>query len=885
MSSFVFNNGYKIVDPTPSGDAGEVLNENFIRSSRNPFRLPVLDYITTPPGSPSEGNRYLVASGATGAWSGQDNDIAEYTDGVWRFNTPKEGWIVRDDDEDVHYQWDGSSWDIVKIRRTIRATATNTTLLLSDSILNVDASGGDRTITLPPASTSVGIVFRVYKIDTSGNLVIIDGDGSETINGNTTVSIAKQYGNIAITSDGSDYIIVGQIPLLPIVVDPAGNGDATTIAGALAVANSFSPSTSNPILIELTAGVYLNEPNPLTVPTGVSIVAPSGFGTTFVEPATTTAAIFEIESSALVSGITARGASGAGGVGFRASGGNQNGSVNSCLVRNCETGILATGSGTILAVNGCVIFRAPGETLSVGLEATSSASLNCVSPIVGGTAISQLTTSLFANGGTISATSIVTQEATNGLYANNSGTINSQGLRVVNTVNSIRSGSSGANSIFSSSTSIENSTTFDVLIEASSGLVNIIGISNLEKRSIASGATLNFTGIDKTTNRALLGGGAKVEGGLSVGVPGVQDIFTYIGEGGPYINNEFGQEIVEYWSYDDSASSGSKFSRFASNGGSQLTADNDAIIIGSLCPFQAIKLDIDTAAVLGSGSIVAEYWNGSSWVSTDYNAYGDEEELNFRGITPFTMVETQLLEVSKAVSQAAANDVADEVPEWDDSQDHYAIRFRNSGAITSGATFSGGSVIGNDVSVHTDGDIVLWGGSRGSDNITILPSIALEPTTNAAADENINFSTNISTIGIRNSLSGSQLTQIHYRLKVPEWVDTSSPAIVKISGFQLGTGSGNIELQLLVASYFEGQNINAGTLTEFGPFSDIQAATAISGQLVEHEIEVSLPGLPPGGRVVVALERDGSVGNGDDTLVDDWVIVDIDVEFSRKRLD
>lgn len=34
--------------------------------------------LTAPPGSPGDGDKYIVASGATGAWSGMENYLAEY---------------------------------------------------------------------------------------------------------------------------------------------------------------------------------------------------------------------------------------------------------------------------------------------------------------------------------------------------------------------------------------------------------------------------------------------------------------------------------------------------------------------------------------------------------------------------------------------------------------------------------------------------------------------------------------------------------------------------------------------------------------------------------------------------------------------------------------
>src|SRR6476660_6611711 len=48
--------------------------------------------LSEPPASPDGGSRYIVASGAGGAWAGQDGKVAAYQDGAWAFYAPKEGW-------------------------------------------------------------------------------------------------------------------------------------------------------------------------------------------------------------------------------------------------------------------------------------------------------------------------------------------------------------------------------------------------------------------------------------------------------------------------------------------------------------------------------------------------------------------------------------------------------------------------------------------------------------------------------------------------------------------------------------------------------------------------------------------------------------------------
>lgn len=82
------------------------------------------------------------------------------------------------------------------------------TLTLSDSICVVDATGGAVTITLPTAASAINRCFYIKKIDASGNAVTVDGDGSETIDGATTASLASQYDSVQVVSDGTEWWII-----------------------------------------------------------------------------------------------------------------------------------------------------------------------------------------------------------------------------------------------------------------------------------------------------------------------------------------------------------------------------------------------------------------------------------------------------------------------------------------------------------------------------------------------------------------------------------------------------------------------------------------------------------------------------------------------------
>lgn len=83
----------------------------------------------------------------------------------------------------------------------------NTTLTVANVVVLCDASSGSLTITLPAAATKVGLYY-IKKIDSSGNTVTIDGNGSETIDDALTVVISIQYESKTLAPDGSNWYII-----------------------------------------------------------------------------------------------------------------------------------------------------------------------------------------------------------------------------------------------------------------------------------------------------------------------------------------------------------------------------------------------------------------------------------------------------------------------------------------------------------------------------------------------------------------------------------------------------------------------------------------------------------------------------------------------------
>ena len=55
-------------------------------------QLSVAARLATPPASPEEGGRWIVATSPTGAWTGRAGQVAERSQGEWLFHVPQPGW-------------------------------------------------------------------------------------------------------------------------------------------------------------------------------------------------------------------------------------------------------------------------------------------------------------------------------------------------------------------------------------------------------------------------------------------------------------------------------------------------------------------------------------------------------------------------------------------------------------------------------------------------------------------------------------------------------------------------------------------------------------------------------------------------------------------------
>jgi uncharacterized protein DUF2793 len=114
-------------------------------------QLSVLDGArVAPPAQPATGDRYLIASGATGDWAGKDGQIAVFDGTGWTCVMPKTGWRADIIPTGAQVRFDGAAWvaalpdlqNVPQIGVQATADATNRLVVASDATLFSHDGGG-----------------------------------------------------------------------------------------------------------------------------------------------------------------------------------------------------------------------------------------------------------------------------------------------------------------------------------------------------------------------------------------------------------------------------------------------------------------------------------------------------------------------------------------------------------------------------------------------------------------------------------------------------------------------------------------------------------------------------------------------------------------------
>lgn len=157
-----------------------------------------------PPGSPADGDAYIVDS-LTGLWSSFAlDDLAIYYNGSWRNIPPSQGPLVYVDDEDLRLSWDGAAWTIAVNSGAINTQTVNYTTVLTDSYKYIRMDlGTPLTCTIPPSASvnyPLGTTMTIRRVGV-GTVTIIAGAGV-TFNG--SISLPAQNDSVTLVKVDTD---------------------------------------------------------------------------------------------------------------------------------------------------------------------------------------------------------------------------------------------------------------------------------------------------------------------------------------------------------------------------------------------------------------------------------------------------------------------------------------------------------------------------------------------------------------------------------------------------------------------------------------------------------------------------------------------------------
>lgn len=155
--------------------------------------------LSTPPGSPSNGDTYIVGASPTGAWAGQANSVAYWAvdpqdgpsitpniaTGAWEFYTPIAGWEVFDVNSGLVWRFNGTAWLWTRVAAT--ATVTSST---SQAVAFAFTYAGTAApvITITPITTDPTAVNAYWVVPTgsagawTGFTIFVHTSGTQAFN-------------------------------------------------------------------------------------------------------------------------------------------------------------------------------------------------------------------------------------------------------------------------------------------------------------------------------------------------------------------------------------------------------------------------------------------------------------------------------------------------------------------------------------------------------------------------------------------------------------------------------------------------------------------------------------------------------------------------------
>lgn len=160
--------------------------------------------VTLPPAAEQAGRIYTIKKANTdGRTVTVDGDGSEEIDGQTTL-------VLGSGYQTATIQSDGFRWHRLDADNVYPITAANTDINLDETHHTVICSTttGGINVNLPAAANHLGRKYYIKKVTSDTNLVVINGNASETIDGTNSINTNTQYESYTIQSDGSNWHIL-----------------------------------------------------------------------------------------------------------------------------------------------------------------------------------------------------------------------------------------------------------------------------------------------------------------------------------------------------------------------------------------------------------------------------------------------------------------------------------------------------------------------------------------------------------------------------------------------------------------------------------------------------------------------------------------------------
>jgi len=215
---------------------------------------------TVPPATPNNGDTYIVAAGASGAWAGQVHSIAYWTTadpnvptGKWDFYAPQTGWLIFNQGDSTFYRFNGATWVAAFSAGGVTGTGTAGTL----PIWTASSTLGNSALTENDSSHTLTYAGNVFQLTgATGTAIFLGGnvgmnsrfaadDDDGTVGRGGTATLLAGAGTAAGVPGGDAKVI-------------AGNGGSTAAGGNvyLQAGQSANPATGPFGVITCVEGVF-----------------------------------------------------------------------------------------------------------------------------------------------------------------------------------------------------------------------------------------------------------------------------------------------------------------------------------------------------------------------------------------------------------------------------------------------------------------------------------------------------------------------------------------------------------------------------------------------------------------------------------------------------